>query len=71
MTLRLFGLEFRLLHAHIEVFEISKLAHNTHIIIFNQMTEAEKTVHQALLNFCSHVHQFPAKEICFHFLYSQ
>ena len=33
------------------VFEISKFVHNTHIIIFNQVTEAEITVHKDLLRF--------------------
>ena len=71
MTLWLFGLKLRLLQAHMYVFEISKFVHNTHIIIFNQVTEAEITVHKDLLNLSSHVHQFSAKEIFFHFLYSQ
>ena len=47
------------------VFEISKFVHNTHIIIFNQVTEAEITVHKELLNLSSHMHHFSAKEFFF------
>ena len=65
MTLLLHGLELRLLHAHMYVCEISKFVDDTHIIISNQLKVAEIIVHIAFLNFCRHVHLFPAKEIFF------
>ena len=47
------------------VCEISKFVRDTYIIISNQVTEVEMTLHTAFINLCRYMHQLPAKEMFF------
>ena len=53
-------LEFRLLHVRMYVCEISRLVHDTSLIISNQVTEAK--MHTEFLHLWRYVHQSHAKE---------